>query len=191
MRCKKLLRSAKLKKFIGIVLSVTVLYTGQSALAAGNTSATTANVTTTIIRPISVTKNTDLRFGTIVRPGSGPGTVGLTTANVASVTGTGAILLPSSTTSAANFTVSGEGAQAFTLVIDSTVTLTNTATSGGTLTVTTVNDAGCTTSCALPGTLGDVANDTKIVNVAGSFPFTSTTNTGAYSGTLNISVTYN
>jgi hypothetical protein len=180
-----------MKIVLGMVVSAIALAGAASAFAAGNTSSTTANVTTTIIRPISVSKNTDLKFGTIVRPGSGPGTMALTTANVPTVTGTGAILLPSSTTSPANFTVSGEGAQAFTLVIDSTVTLTNTAASGGTLTVTTVNDAGCTTSCALPGALGDVANDTKIINVAGSFPFTSLTNTGAYAGTMNISVTYN
>ena len=31
----------------------------------------------------------------------------------------------------------------------------------------------------------------KVINVAGSFPITSVTNTGAYAGTLNISVTYN
>jgi len=179
------------KNIVRIGLLVGALFAADAAMAAGNTSATTANVTTTIIRPISVTKNTDLHFGTIVRPGTGSGTVGLTTANVSSVTGTGAILLPSSSTSAANFTVSGEGGQAFTLVIDSTVTLTNTATSGGTLTVTTVNDAACTTSCALSGALGDVANGAKVVNVAGSFPFTSLTNTGAYTGTLNISATYN
>ena len=83
------------------------------------------------------------------------------------------------------------GAPANICVIDPTVTLTNTAASGGTLTVTTVNDAACTTSCALLGALGDVANGTKVVNVAGSFPFTSLTNTGAYAGVMNISVTYN
>ena len=181
----------RVNRNLGAALSAVAVFAGASAFAAGNTSATTANVTTTIIRPISVSKNTDLRFGTIVRPGSGSGTVALSTANVSTVTGTGAILLPSSTTSAANFTIAGEGAQAFTLVIDSSVTLTNSAPSGGTLTVTTVNDAACTTACALPGTLGDTAGDTKIVNVAGSFPFASTTNTGAYAGTLNISVTYN
>ena len=174
-----------------IAVSAIVLGAAASAFAAGNTSSTTANVTTTIIRPISVTKNTDLKFGTIVRPSAGAGTVGLSTLNVSAVTGTGAILLPSSTTSPANFTVSGEGAEIFTLVIDSTVTLTNTAASGGTLTVTTVNDAACTTACALPGALGDVANDTKVINVAGSFPFLSTTNTGAYAGVMNISATYN
>ena len=180
-----------MKNIVSIGLSVIALCASGSAFAAGNTSATTANVTTTIIRPISVTKNTDLKFGTIVRPGSGSGTVGLSTTNVSTVTGTGAILLPSSTTSPANFTVSGEGGQAFTMAIDSTVTLTNTAASGGTLTVTTVNDAACTTACALPGALGDPSGDTKIVNVAGSFPFISTTNTGAYAGVMNISVTYN
>jgi len=180
-----------MKIILGMAVSAIVLGAAATAFAAGNTSATTANVTTTIIRPISVTKNTDLHFGTIVRPSAGVGTVGLTAANVPTVTGTGAILLPSSTTSPANFTVSGEGAQAFTLVIDSTVTMTNTAASGGTLVVTTVNDAACTTSCSLPGALGDVANDTKVVNVAGSFPLTSLTNTGAYAGTMNISVTYN
>ena len=180
-----------MKNIVSIGLLVGALFAADAAMAAGNTSATTANVTTTIIRPISVTKNTDMHFGTIVRPGTGSGTVALTTTNVPTVTGTGAILLPSSTTSAANFTITGEGAQAFTLVIDSAVTLTNTATSGGTLTVTTVNDAACTTSCAFPGTLGDPSGDTKTVNVAGSFPLTNTTNTGAYAGVMNISVTYN
>jgi len=180
-----------MKIILAMAVSAIVLGAAASAFAAGNTSATTATVTTTIIRPISVTKNTDLKFGTIVRPSTSSGTVALSTTNVPTVTGTGAILLPSSTTSAANFTVSGEGGQAFTLVIDPTVTLTNTATSGGTLTVTTVNDAACTTACALSGALGDVANGAKVVNVAGSFPLTSLTNTGAYAGTMNVSVTYN
>jgi hypothetical protein len=180
-----------MKTILGAATSLIVVGVAACAMAAGNTSSTTATVTTTIIRPISVSKNTDLKFGTIVRPGTGSGTVGLTTTNVSSVTGTGTILLPSSSTSAANFTVSGEGGQAFALVIDSTVTLTNTAVSGGTLTLTTVNDAACTTACALPGALGDVANNTKIINVAGSFPITSVTNTGAYAGTMNIGVTYN
>src|SRR5438067_13363069 len=172
-----------MKTSASIYAAALLLGAAGSAHAAGNTSAATANVNANIVRPVSVTKNSDLSFGKIVRPGSGSGTVGLTVGNSSSVTGTGAILLPSSSTSVANFTVSGEGGEAFTLTVDGSVTLTNTAASGGTLTVTTVNDAACTTSCVVTGALGDVANGTKSFNVAGSFPFSSTTNTGAYAGT--------
>ena len=179
-----------MKRGLGVAASRIVLGLAASAIAA-NTDATTAGVTARIIRPISVTKNSDLHFGAIVRRGPGAGTVSLTTANVVSVTGAGVTPPTSSTMTAAKFTVSGKGAGAFTLVIDSRVTLTNTAPSGGTLTVTTVNDAGCTTSCSLHAPLGDVAAGSKIVNVAGSFPFTSTTRAGAYAGNLNISVIYN
>jgi len=176
---------------LGIAASAIGLGAAASVFAAGYTSPTTVGVTTAIIRPISVTGNVNLSFGAIVRSGTGSGTVGVTTANVASVTGAGVILLPSTAMSAANFTVSGKDARAFTLVIDRRVTLTNKASSGGTLTVTTVDDAGCTTSCSIPSTLSDLANGAKIVNVAGSFPFTPTTHAGAYAGDLNIGLIYN
>ena len=160
------------------------------ALAATSDS-TTGALTGTIIRPILVTANQGLQFGTIVRPGSGTGTVTLSNAGALSVTGTGAIALPSSVMHAAMFTASGEGGQTFTLTIDSSVTLTNAAPSGGTLAVSTSNDAGCTASCTLSGVLGATTSGTLIFHVGGTFAITSATPTGAYSGTMNVVVTYN
>jgi len=192
MRNTRIKQLVKLMKtMLGVAISAIALAAATSPFAAGDTSAATANATARIVGPNSVTINSNLRFGAIAKPGTGPRTVGLSTANVASVTGAGAAPPPSSTTGPASFTVSGDGARAFTLAIDRTVMLTNTAASGGTLTVTTVNDAACTTSCALSGALGDVANGAKVVSIAGSFSLAANTNAGAYAGTMKIGVTYN
>jgi len=77
------------------------------------------------------------------------------------------------------------------LTIDSTVTLTNSAPSGGTLALSTTNDAGCTTLCTLGGVLGATASGTLIFHVGGSLGILSTTKTGPYSGTINVLVAYN
>ena len=176
-----------MKKALALAVSPIVLIAAAPAFAAG---AAKAIVTARIVGTTSLTGQADLSFGAVRRPGTGPGTVEVTTRNLVSVTGAGVALLPSGATHAASVTMSGKGARAFTLAIDSRVTLTNTATAGGTLTVTTVNDADCPASCALPSMPGDTAAR-KVFNVAGSVPFTATTNTGAYVGNLNISVVYN
>lgn len=167
-----------------------VLLAPRAALAAISDS-TTGALTGTIIRPILATANQGLQFGVIVRPTSGSGVATLSNAGALSVTGTGAIALPSSVSRAAMFTISGEGGQTFTLTIDSTVTLTNAAPSGGTLTVSTTNDAGCAASCTLSGVVGNTASGTLIFHVGGTFPISSAAHTGTYSGTINVLVTYN
>ena len=170
---------------------IALVLCGPVAALAATSDSTTGALTGTIIRPILVTANQGMQFGVIVRPGSGSGVVTLTNAGALTVTGTGAIALPSSVPRAAMFTVSGEGGQSLTLTIDSTVTLTNAAPSGGTLAVSTTNDAGCTTLCTLGGVLGATASGTLIFHVGGSFGILSTTHTGAYSGTINVVVAYN
>ena len=159
------------------------------AALAGSSDSTTGAFTGTIIRPILVTASQSLGFGTIVRPSSGSGVVTLANNGTLSVTGTGAVALPSTTPHAGMFTVSGEGGQVFTLAVDSTVTLTNAGSSGGSLSVTTSNDAACSTSCTLSGALG--ASGGLTFHVGGAFAISSTTHPGAYAGTLNISVAYN
>jgi hypothetical protein len=158
---------------------------GAPALAAS----TTANVSATIYRPIAVASSASLAMGAIVRPTTGSGTVTLSAANVRTLTGTNALWLSSPASSAATFTVSGEGGQAFSLNIDTTDTMTNSAPGGGTLAVTTSNDAGCTSACALSGALGGAGS--MSCHVGGSFVFSNTTSPGNYSGTINVSATYN
>jgi hypothetical protein len=163
------------------------------ALAASCTPAlaasTTANVSATIERPIAVAANSNLSLGAIVKPTAGSGTVTLSPANGRTVTGTNAVWLASPASSVANFTVTGEGGQAFTLQVDATDTMTNSGAGGGTLVVTTSNDAGCTSACALSGSLGGAG--TLSFHIGGSFPFSNATKTGTYSGTINVSATYN
>jgi len=178
-------------KLLCIAASMALALGAQSVARAGTTDSTTGALTGTIIRPILVTANQGLQFGVIVRPSAGSGTVTLTNAGALSVTGTGAIALPSSSAHAAMFTVSGEGGQTFSLTIDSTVTLTNAAPSGGTLAVSTTNDAGCTAACALGGIVGQTTSATLSFHVGGTFPTSSATHTGSYSGTLNTVVSYN
>src|ERR1700677_2661139 len=125
-----------------------------------------------------------MQFGVVVRPTSGSGGATLGNAGALTVTGTGAIVVPPLVAQAAMFTVSGEGGQTFGLTIDGAVTLTNTASSGGTLAVSRTNDAACTTLCTLGGVLGATASGTLIFHAGGSFGLSSTTNTGAYSGTI-------
>ena len=180
-----------MKTALALAVSPIVVIAAAPAFAAGAAGAAKATVTARIVGATSLTEQADLSFGAVRRPGTGSGAIGVTTGNLVSVTGAGVTLLPSPATHAASVTVSGKGARAFTLAIDSRVTLTNTASSGGKLTVTTVNDADCPTSCALPGAPGEAAIASKVFNVAGSVPFNATTNTGAYVGSLNISVVYN
>ena len=184
-------RANSMSKVYASAASIALVLCAPLGALAGTSDSTTGDLTGTIIRPILVTANQDMRFGTIVRPSSGSGSATLSNAGALTVTGTGAIALPSSVTQAAMFTVSGEGGQAFTLTIDSSVTLTNAAASGGTLTVSTTNDAGCTASCTLSGVLGATASGTLLFHVGGSLAILSTTNSGAYSGTINVLVTYN
>jgi len=184
-------RTTSMSKVYAGAASIAFVLCAPHAALAGTSDSTTGDLTGTIIRPILVTANQGMQFGTIVRPSSGSGVVTLSNAGVLTVTGTGAIALPSSVPRAAMFTVAGEGQQSFTLTIDSTVTLTNTAPSGGTLSVSTTNDAACTTLCSLSGTLGNAVSGTLVFHVGGSLAILSTTHSGAYSGTINVLVTYN
>src|SRR5438552_611460 len=105
---------------------------------------TTGSLTVKFVRPIAVARTGALSFGKIVLPSAGSSTFALTTGLARSVTGAGsnAFWITSPASTVPTFTVSGEGGQAFTLVIDTTVVMTNTAAAGGTFTVNTSNDAG-------------------------------------------------
>jgi hypothetical protein len=148
-----------------------------SAFAQVNTSTATAAGSATIIQPITITKNTDLAFGRIVRPASGTDTV--TIANTADTVGTGGTAVAlTSTTSRAKFTIAGESGLTATLTVPASFALTNGANS---LTVTLSPDQ------TSPLTLG--ATSTTLY-VGGSFPVTSTTVSGGYTGSFNVTVAY-
>jgi hypothetical protein len=156
-----------------------------AAGAAAPSGSTTGTATATVYRGLTISKISDLQFGSIVRPSSGGGTVTVnaTTGNV-SVTGTGVAFGPASTRSRAAFTVSGEGSETVTFSVPTTFKMTA---GSSTLTVTTASST--TSPATLSGAAGAAGNVT--LGVGGSFPFTNTTPFGAYHGTFNVTAAYN
>ncbi|WP_423140761.1 DUF4402 domain-containing protein [Parablastomonas sp. CN1-191] len=145
----------------------------------------TGLVTATVFRTLTITNGTLLSFGRISRPLSGAGTVSLPAgaASVA-VTGNGVVAIASPAPSSAILTANGEGGQALTISVPSSFTMANGA---STLTVTT--QAINTGAQTLTGTIGNTGS--KTVTVGGSFPITSTTALGAYSGNFTVTFQYN
>lgn len=156
------------------------------SVAAAPALAASANgtATVTILRPITVTKNQDLQFGTVVEPTSGSATVTIDTGGTRTTTldvGGGAF-------GVSDFTVAGEGAAAVTVSVPATFAITNQTTTG-TLTVTTTGNTLNTGSQTLSGTFG--AGGTLAVKVGGQITVLSTTNSGLYSGTFAVTASYN
>lgn len=145
-----------------------------------------AAITLKAIRNVSVVKNSDLAFGTLLRPRSGSGSVVLVAASGARSSTGAAGFVPGSSASAAEFTVTGEGGQAIVVDVPATVTLSN---GSSTLTVATSDNLpGGTASQTLGGTLGTDA--TLVVKVGGAIDLASSTPTGNYSGTLTVTASY-
>lgn len=176
-------------KFSSLKLAASALFLMAATLPAHaqQSASDSATATAKIIRPIAVTKDQDMTFGTLVR---GSGTVTVSNTGSRSVTGD-VQQLASTSASNAQFTVAGEGGQSIAVTVPATVTMTNTTGSGAeTLTITTTNDmsgsAGAQTLSNALGTDGDL-----VVKIGGSFPLTTATATGVYSGSFTVSANYN
>jgi spore coat protein U-like protein len=156
---------------------------GLTSVAHAQSSATaTAAGTATIIQAISVSKSTDLAFGTIVKPTSGTSTISVSSAGVRSITGN-AVAANANGVSRALFAVTGEGASVFSISVPSSFSMTAGSNS---LVVTTASSAA---SATLSGSAG--AQGSATFGVGGSFPLETNTASGAYSGNFVVTVTYN
>lgn len=150
---------------------------------ANPTQGAVGRATARILRAITMTKNSDLIFGRIAIPTSGSGTVSVNaTTGVRTVTT--AVGLNSPTPARAAFTVEGEGGQAFTITIPATFQLTGPTPP---ITVTTSNTGSPTNM--LSAALG--SGGTYDLGVGGSFPISSTTTVGDYTGNFTVTVAYN
>jgi len=141
----------------------------------------------TIVRPLTVTNDTDMKFGTIIRPtlGAGSVTVPAAAGTGRTMTGTGVAALNSGgNASAAKFTLDGEGGQVVSVTVPGTFSM---ASGQNSLTVTTSKDIGATIT--LSGALGDAG--TKVFYVGGSVPIADDTVSGAYEGTFTVTASYN
>jgi hypothetical protein len=159
------------------------LITAQRQLG-GGAGSLVGNLRAKVIRPIGITKSQDLQFGSVTRPGNGSGSIVLTPDGIASVTGTNVRRFPSPAATAAMFTVSGEGGQAITVSVPTTMTLSN---SSGSVTASLTNSGGG--AQVLSGATGSAG--TLQVNVGGSVPLSSTGALGTFTGTMTVTVQYN
>ena len=152
---------------------------GASHAQASATQTTTG--TSTIIQPISITSSTGLAFGTVIRPASGNGSVTID-ATTGARTFSGTVAGMTSTTSRAAYTVSGEGGMNYSISVPVNFNLTGPSTIQVFLTPT-------ATSGTLSGSLGGPGTST--FGVGGNFMISNGTQTGVYSGTFNVTVSYN
>lgn len=165
-----------------------IVMAATSGTAFAQASATVSTTgTSRIIQAITITKNTDLAFGSVVRSAAaGTNTVTIdATTGARSITGAGGGVLATSTSGRATYTVNGEGGQTFSITPDATFTMTR---SGGAETITVTPTASSSTG-TLSGSIGSAG--TLAIGVGGSFPVTNTTVTGNYTGTFNVVVAYN
>lgn len=146
----------------------------------------TATGSLTIVQPLTITKEADLRFGSIVKPSSS-GSVSVSTSGARSVTDGVEALSAGDTPQAARFTVAGAGGSALSIQIPPSITL-----SSGThaLQVTTTSNlSGSLAAQVLSGTADKTGS--LEVRVGGSVALASTTEPGTYTGVLTVSTAYN
>jgi hypothetical protein len=164
--------------------ALALLASVSAPVLAQTTASQSTTGTTKIVQAITLTKTTDLAFGTVVKPATGANSVLIdATTGARTLTGAGTAALTTSTTSRAAFSVGGEGAQTFSITVPATFNMTSGANS---LTVTLTTSAATGT---LSGALG--AAGTATFGVGGSFPIATTTVSGSYTGTFTTTVTYN
>jgi hypothetical protein len=173
--------------------ATTPFFVGASRSNTTPVSQASGNASVTIYRPVSLVSTPLLRFGGIVRPPFLPGNIAdsatvtmPTNSDTVAVTGT-ATTFGSGTTSRAFYDIRGEGGLALVITLPSpTLVLTNQSDNTKTLTVTLTNT---TVPTALSGSAG--AQGSASFYMGGSFPVTSNTAVGTYSGSYNVTIAYN
>lgn len=170
-----------------IAAATALLVAAVASPALAQSASTTGSGSITVIRPLTVTKNADLKFGAVVRPTTGAGSVTVSAAGARSVAGGVVGLSSGDTPQAAQFTVDGEGGQSISVTIPATFSIAN---GSDTLTVTTSNNlTGSAASQTLSNALG--AAGSLVFKVGGSVPVASNSPTGVYTGAFTVSAAYN
>ncbi len=178
-------------KKLGLLLAslfVMTLATQQVKAQTGASASASAEAKATLIRPITISMETNLNFGTIVVPSSTTGgTVMVSTDGTTEVTGTDITLAKSlgDPPTTASFTVTGEpnGTYSITLPTEATITKKE-----GSETMT-VSNFTSYPSVSDGGTLR--ADGTHLLKVGATLTVDANQATGEYTGTFDVIVAYN
>ncbi|MFC3713643.1 DUF4402 domain-containing protein [Sphingoaurantiacus capsulatus] len=173
-----------IRKILFGVAALTMVGTSGAALAQASATQSTTG-TTRILQAITLTKTSDLAFGSIVKAATaGTNTITIDqTTGARAITGAGGGALATSTSGRAAFTVAGEGGQTFSITAPN-FSMTRT---GGSETLAVTTAAAATGT--IGGTIGTAGNVT--IGVGGAITVANTTVSGNYTGTFNVTVAYN
>lgn len=165
-----------------IILASALLLTSiiSNRLNAQNSATETANASVTLISPISITKASDLNFGTFVA-GETSGTITMTPSGTIS-TGGGVTEISGGDISAATFTVAGEMGQSYAITLPSSDVILRGFTEGEFVTLNTFTSN--------PTNTGVIGTDTTIA-VGGTLTVPANSEAATYTGTFDVIVNYN
>jgi hypothetical protein len=166
---------------LGALLALSV--TATAALAQQSSDQTSAGASATIVAAISIVKNVDLNFGAVVPDGAAPGTVVLTPAASPVRTPTTLKLGNPTGVAAARFTVTGEAGSDYTVTLPASAVITN---------GTPADDMTIDNFTSSPsGGAGHLTVTTQTVYVGGTLNVAAAQPAGIYTGTFNVTVSYN
>jgi hypothetical protein len=174
----------KMKNFTKVfAIAIAMFGFAASSFAQNNVSAT-ATASATIVNPISIASSANINFGDIAVQSNTAGTVVL--ASDGERTATDGVTLPSSattTTSAAEFTVQGEGAYSYAITLPETCTITEV---DGAETMT-LSDF----SCSITDKVGALTNGTQTFTVGATLAVSAGQAAAVYSNETGFAVTVN
>jgi hypothetical protein len=174
------MKEERMKSFRTAILTVVLAFGFSGSAGAQSNSATNScNATATIVTGISLTKTADLNFGSVV-PGGAAGAVVMSPAGARSATG-GASLGSSTGSSAGSFTVAGLASAAYSITLPASTTIA----SGG-------NNMTVDTFASTPSGTGTLSGGgTQTLSIGATLHVAASQPTGTYSGSFNVTVTYN
>lgn len=167
-----------------VVASAAVLGTAAASHSFAAPASTTATTTATVVTPIAIAKAQDLSFGQFAA-GTG-GTVVLTTAGAKSKTGD--VVLTAGTSTAAQFTVTGQADASFSIGITDN-DLTHSTDALQKMSFVTTHDLGG--GAANNPSTGTLTGGTQTIFVGGTLTVGSAQTVGTYNGTVTAEVNYN
>ncbi len=168
-------KTLKCYLFIALFLSFCQPLSAQSSAGASSTA--------NIITPISISKSVDMNFGNIAVKSSAGGTVVLNPSGTRTQTGGVTLPVTSGTTSAASFTVTGEGVYTYSITLpSSSLTIANG-----------VNSMTVSAFTSSPSSTGTLTAGSQTVKVGATLNVNAAQATGIYTSTspFNVTVNYN
>lgn len=172
-----------------MLLAGAVLASAVSGAACAQTSSNSSvSGSIAIFQPVTLTKGSDLSFGTVMRPASGSGDVIINaTTGARSVTGNVQAMAngPAPAPSRATFTVSGEGGLNYSISYPGNFSLMR----NGNQDPIQVNLNATSGGGALSGSAGSTG--TATFGIGGQLTISSSTPTGSYTGSFTVTVSYN